>query len=123
NCTGSPRVFNGIIHYKTSCMSNRVAANVTVTAPPSINAVAATSFVCNGDSVQLHATSSNVNYRYSWTPTSELSDSTGSNVFAYPSSISTYFLHAHDSITNCNTIDSVTVNAFAPPAIEATTNR
>ncbi len=122
NCVTPQRVFNGMVRYKTSCISNRVAANVTVTNPPSLNATAASSFVCDGDSVQLHVTSANGNYRYTWAPTADLSDSTGATVYAFPATSSVYFVYAHDSVTNCNNVDSVSVGTYTRPAINITSN-
>ena len=122
NCTTSPRVFNGTVHYRTSCLSNRIAANVTVTAPPAINAVASSASTCEGDSVSLHVISSDVNYRYTWSPTAELSDSTGVTVWAHPTSTSSYFVHAQDSITGCGTLDTVTVSLYQLPSVNASAN-
>jgi hypothetical protein len=122
NCTTSPRVFNGAVRYKTSCISNRVAATVTVTNAPTVNVNSNPNAVCSGDSVTLSATSANSNYRYSWVPNIALSDSIGSPVQAAPAVTTTYSVVANDSTTNCGAIATVTVNVTPAPPINITVN-
>jgi hypothetical protein len=120
NCTGNPRVFNGIVHYKTSCLSNRIAVNYTVTPPTAINASASAQTICFGDSVNLTATSANSNYDYFWTPTATLSDSIGNSVWAHPTVNTLYRLQAVDSATGCSEIDSVLISGNPLPVLNAT---
>ncbi len=120
NCTFNPRVFNGIVHYKTSCLSNRIAVNYTVTPPTAINASASTQTVCFGDSVNFTATSANSNYDYFWTPTATLSDSIGNSVWAHPTANTLYHLQAVDSATGCSEIDSVLISGNPLPVFNAT---
>lgn len=117
NCTGSPHVFNGIVHYKTSCLSNRVAANFTVNPAPSINASISLSSICQGDSTNLSVTSANLNYNYSWTPTATLSNTTGNSVWALPVTNLTYYLQAYDSTTGCLNKDTLQVAVTPLPVV------
>ncbi len=117
NCTGSPHIFNGIVHYKTGCLSNRIAANFTVTPAPSASASTSPSSICEGDSVNLTATSANPNYNFSWTPTSTLNDTTGNSVWAYPIANTSYYLQAYDSLTGCLYGDTVPVSVTPLPVI------
>ena len=121
NCTGNPRVFNGIVHYKTNCFSNRVAANYTVTAPPAINAASSSATICDGDSVQLTGTSANTNYDYFWSPTATLNDSIGNSVWAHPAANTVYHLQAFDSTTSCSNLDSVLIAWNPIPVFNAST--
>lgn len=120
NCTTSPRVFNGNVRYKTSCLSNRVAANVIVTAPTAINAIAATSTICEGDSVHLTVTSTNANYRYTWTSSAQISSSTGASVYGFPTGSSAFYVQATDSVSGCSNLDTVSVTGHQLPSINIT---
>jgi hypothetical protein len=117
NCTGSPHIFNGIVHYKTGCLSNRVAANFTVNAAPSVNAATSSSSICEGDSTNLTVTSANLNYSYSWTPTQTLSSTTGNSVWAHPVTNSTYYVQAYDAITGCLNNDTLQVAVTPLPVV------
>ncbi len=122
NANTFPRVFNGIINYKTSCLSNRVAAAFTVTLPTSINALTSQADICEGDSVNLTASSANSNYQYVWQAASGISDSTGNSIYVMPDEPTMFYLHGSDSISGCGADDSVFVNVYPKPDLTATAN-
>lgn len=115
NCTLSPRVFSGNIHYKTGCESLRDTVIVTVNPAASISATANASPVCDIDTISLSVTSVNTSYVYDWTSTTALSSTTGSNIDAYPTAgLATFYVVAEDT-ANCLNYDSVTVQVNETP--------
>jgi hypothetical protein len=120
NAQSAPRVFNGSVRYKTSCISSRVAATITVTPPTAINGVAAPTAVCLGDSVHLTASSTNTNYQYAWSGDSTLDLYTGNSVYAHPLNSTSYVLSASDAASGCNASDTVVVTVKSSPNLFAT---
>ncbi|MFI4963098.1 MAG: PKD domain-containing protein, partial [Legionellales bacterium] len=62
--------------------------------------------ICAGDSVQLSAAGA---VKYAWTPTTNLSDSTISNPYAFPTAKTLYTITGYQA-NGCTTIDTVTIN-------------
>ena len=69
-------------------------------------------------------TAANPSYKYSWSPTTGLSNPNIAQPVAQPSATTTYVLTATDSTTGCNKKDTVTVsvNILAQPVISLSGN-
>lgn len=94
----------------SSCESNRVAVNATITTPPSIDVSATQDIICAGQSTDLSVTSINdPDYTYTWTP-GELS---GATQTVSPAATTTYTVNAVDNTegpnAGCTAAASVTI--------------
>lgn len=99
------------------CVNNDTMTVTVYTA--TINA-SSNAVVCNGDSVQISASGSNV-ISYSWSPASSLSSSSASNPVAFPSATTTYTITSTDN-NGCVAQDTVTVSVNALPNADAGPN-
>ncbi|MBU0764494.1 MAG: PKD domain-containing protein [Bacteroidetes bacterium] len=71
--------------------------------------------VCAGDSIQLFASGA---VSYTWSPSTGLSQATGSVVTAFPLSTTVYTVTGSDG-SGCTGTDSITVSVVTPPVAEA----
>jgi hypothetical protein len=94
------------------CSSARTAVNVTVTPADSVVISPASVALCQGESVNLSASSSNAAYTYSWSPANGLSTTTGPSVTANPSATETYVVFADDG--TCAAADTIEVIVSTP---------
>ncbi|MBL4702986.1 MAG: hypothetical protein JKY54_00570, partial [Flavobacteriales bacterium] len=83
---------------------------VIVNSLPITDAGPATATICDGDSISIggspSATGGTSPYYYSWTPNSNINDSTFTNPMVDPSVNTTYILLVSDS-NSCVAIDSI----------------
>lgn len=96
------------------CKSNFVPVQVTISPADSvIISASATSFCLNG-SATLTVSSSNLNYSYTWSPSTGLNTTSGSTVIATPPGFGdiTYVVIGDDGV--CSNVDSVTISVGQP---------
>jgi len=98
---------NNVIRKVTNC--SRSAINITPSSPS----------ICNGKSVTLRVPVSGTNYK--WSPSTDLSATTGDTVTATPSTTTTYTITGINS-GGCSTIGTVIVTVNPNPTITATPN-
>ena len=120
--TGSPVTFSGtssntytVTGTSLGCSAQAVVS-VSVNALPAINASAGAAAVCLGSSTTLSATGGST---YSWTPSTDLSSSTGSPVTATPTTATIYTVTGTDGTTGCSNTATVSVGVNALPAVGA----
>ncbi|MEP7168982.1 MAG: T9SS type A sorting domain-containing protein, partial [Bacteroidota bacterium] len=99
------------------CSSPRVPINVTVTPSDAVSIAATLQALCLGDSTVLTASSTNLNYNYTWSPATGLSSTTGATVTAGPVTTITYTVVGDDG--TCANIDSITI-AVGPVSVAGT---
>lgn len=94
---------------------NTATTTVNVNPQPQISVPVASTFVCEGDSVQISASSVTPGVTYSWSPAGSLTCSTCPDPIAFPSLNETYTVTVTDAIgcTNSATVD-VNVNVLQP---------
>lgn len=97
----------------SGCVSS-ITRNITVNPLPIISLSNDTT-ICSTDSVQLFA-SGGINYI--WSPSTGLSNPLISNPIAHPNVNTTYLIRVND-INRCASVDSVKVNLFVLPLIDA----
>ena len=91
-----------------------ITKNITVNPLPVIN-ISNDTNICPGDSVRLSASGGNT---YNWSPGIGLSATNIANPIAKPTSNTTYIVHISDT-NRCTNIDSVAINIFNLPVIDA----
>lgn len=84
--------------------------------PPVLSFAPANPSVCTGDSVQLNVSGAAT---YSWSPSSGLSSTSGSTVYASPTSDTTYHVSGTDAI-GCSSNGSVDVTVDPLPSVKVT---
>ena len=94
------------------CKSTRSTVSAIVTAPTSITVTANPLSICNGQPSDIEASSSDLNYTYSWSP-GLLS---GALHTVHPITTTTYTVTATDAGTGCVTIGNVTVTVNPLPS-------
>lgn len=97
------------------CSSSRTPVTAVVTPAPPITITPPGGNLCENDTMNIVVTSPNTNYTWDWTPGTALSDSTNDTLNAYPSSTTTYILHAVDPATTCNLYDTITIQVNPAP--------
>ncbi len=121
-----PRVFNGIVHYTSGCAASyRDTVIATVTTPPTITATSSSGTgICTGTSFDnfstFTVTSPNAGYTYNWTPAAGLSSTTGDSITATPTTTTTYFVNALDTVTGCSNIDTLMLAVSLAPQFTTT---
>jgi len=113
NLTNSPRVFNGIIKYVDGCASVRIPMNVDVTPAPAINFTASDNSICDVDTITLTTTSAAA-YTYTYSPSTYLSDTTGSSITAWPQNDITYIVSASEP-SGCLITDTLSITVDPTP--------
>jgi len=97
-----------VIVYDNNSMTATDAIVITINSAPTLTAFPTNPIICIGDSVSLTASGA---ITYSWAPATGLSSSTGSTVFAHPSTTTTYTVTGVD-VTGCTGSTSVTVDVM-----------
>lgn len=80
-----------------------------VVSPTNFADAGANVIICEGDSTQLNAIGGNT---YTWSPSIGLSDANIANPTASPTTTTTYYVTVLNTITQCTSIDSVTVSVI-----------
>lgn len=93
------------------CTTNAVAT-ITVIAVPIISASASAFTICSGSTIQLSANGAN---SYNWFPKTGSNSTFGQNIFASPSSNTTFTVLGFDGV--CTGIAIIPVRTVPPPAI------
>ncbi|HRN78629.1 MAG TPA: hypothetical protein PKY29_01055 [Ferruginibacter sp.] len=111
--TGNEFNANSFMYYyrwrfSNACESPRTPIPVTVTTPPPVVATATPTSVCSGNPVTLSASSPNVNYIYSWSP----SGGPGATVTVSPTAFTTYTVTANDGVCANKVSVDVAMNAM-----------
>ncbi|MEX2595928.1 MAG: hypothetical protein WEC59_03280, partial [Salibacteraceae bacterium] len=91
---------------------------ITVNTPPTVNITPPAATICNNNGQNLTASGAN---SYSWSPGAGLNTSTGSTVFANPSSTTTYTVVGSDN-NGCNDTTDVTVTLSPDFTITSTSS-
>ncbi|HEU4717631.1 MAG TPA: PKD domain-containing protein, partial [Bacteroidia bacterium] len=102
-------------HILTGCESGRVPVSAVVIPSAVVTASATSSVICAGDSTQLTATSTNMNYAYTWTPGMTVTDSTAAMTYAHPQMPATYILMADSA--NCHMEDTIMISVNTVPPV------
>ncbi|HUM45906.1 MAG TPA: PKD domain-containing protein [Chitinophagales bacterium] len=105
------------VYYSVTDSNNCSATDtlqINVFALPAVSAGDDT-LICNGDSVQLHATGG---LNYSWSPGNTLSDSMISDPVAFPLITTTYAVTATDA-NQCSNTDSILITLFSLLNVDA----
>ena len=112
----SNRWYRRIVTTSGGCTSTSSSFKITVNTAPTVS-VTSTQNICSGTSVILTASNSTQSKRmsYAWTPTSDLSSSTGASVIASPSINTTYTVTGTDS-NGCTSSAQVVVNVTSSPS-------
>ncbi|MBK9401347.1 MAG: right-handed parallel beta-helix repeat-containing protein [Bacteroidetes bacterium] len=118
--TNTPR--NDLYYYfynwvvSTGCTNpNRVAVQAEVTPSPAVGISGITS-ICLGDSTNLTISTGLSDYTtFTWFPTSSLSSTSGSSIYAKPTVTTKYYVIASGNVGNCQAIDSITINVIDFP--------
>ena len=101
-----------------SCVSARQLVAVTVNPATPVTAAATDALICNGDSTQISATSTNAGYSYVWMP----GNLTGATQTVSPTATTTYTVTATDTASGCVAIGAVTVTVSTLPGTLNATN-
>ena len=104
------------------CASSRVPVIAIVSPADSISVSPNPAFSCQGSPVNLTVSSSNANYSYTWSPSTGLNTTTGSNVTANPTSNTTYVVSAIDNL-GCTNYDTVSLTVSPVPVIDVNASR
>jgi Secretion system C-terminal sorting domain len=83
----------------------------------SVEILSSAQTICNGDTVSLQSNSTSGNLTYSWLPNSFISNPQIPNPFVYPLSTTTYTLTVYDTVLNCQTTDSITIDVNILPSL------
>lgn len=97
----------------TGCSSARTPVTATVIPTAAVTVSANNSTLCAGDSATLTATSTNLGYTYTWTPSASLNSPTGAVVVATPSANETYIVTADSA--GCVAMDTLSIMVNALP--------
>jgi hypothetical protein len=92
---------------------NTKSFTVSVNSLPTVTVVATNTAICNGSSTTLTAGGAST---YSWTPTSGLSATTGTNVIASPTVTTTYSVTG-TSATGCTATKTISITVNAVPSL------
>jgi hypothetical protein len=102
--------------YVADCEGARVLVPATISAPPAINVSSPLSLICENATTTLNVSSTNANYVYTWEPLSV----NGASISVSPTGTTKYIVTADDGITNCTTLDSITITVQPTPTITST---
>ncbi|MBK9318591.1 MAG: hypothetical protein IPM91_07020 [Bacteroidetes bacterium] len=114
NCTTTSGFPVVSLEYSVGCPSTRVPVIATVTPSPAVQ-IAGNTTICQGDSTNLTVVAGLLDYtNFNWFPTTGLSDTAGTSIYALPTVTTKYYLLASGNINNCQAVDSITiiVNSF-----------
>ena len=99
--------------YNSVCSSEREEVIVTVTEAPEIELSSTSNEICEGESVELNATSENEGYTYVLMP----GNLEGATHTVTPSQTTTYTVTATDEVSGCVTVEEITVTVNPNPQV------
>ena len=118
NTTFYVESFNG------TCSSVRTAVLASIGSPAAAVILTNSSpILCNGSGQSvLSVSSTDQNYSYTWSPSTNLNTSIGATVTATPAATTTYTCNAYDAITGCNNFVTANISVGSTPTITSITS-
>ena len=103
-----------VLYASGTCGTDSIVQNITVSAPPNVSVTAGNNQVCSGSSTTLSAIGATT---YSWSPSTGLNSTTGANVIATPSVLTTYTVTGYNP-GGCNDTATVTLTVLTGPSLD-----